>query len=190
MEQSRQVLAGQTSLPDRLVSLFDPQARPIDRGKVFPKVEFGYKALFCEAENSLVTHYDLFIGNPNDSTLVKDAVKAQRKLLGRYPQALAGDRGCHTNPKDQDWLSKRIDRISIPIRGNMNDPPQRRREKTKWFHKLQRWRAGGEATGSLLKRIYGWKRSLMRGDSRVPIWVGYGVFAHNLWRVARWVNSS
>ncbi len=190
MEQSRAVLAGQTSLPDRLVSIFDPEARPIDRGKLFPRVEFGYKALFCEAEGNLVTHYDLFVGNPNDSTLLKDAVQDQKRLLGNYPEKLAGDRGFQANDKDKKWLAGHIGQISIPMRGNMHDPPQKRREKTRWFWRLQRWRAGGEATGSLLKRCYGWRQSLMRGAPGVEAWVGYGVFAHNLWRMARWMNSS
>ena len=190
LDQARRKLQGESSLPDRLVSLFDPEARPIVRGKTNPPVEFGYKALFCEAEGGIVTHYDTFVGNPNDSTLLKDAVVQQRAVTGQYPAELAGDRGFHAGPEDKAWLDRRVGRVSIPLRGNIHDPPQRRRERTAWFWRLQRWRAGGEATGSLLKRLFGWRQSLMRGRAGVTTWVGYGVFAHNLWRMARVANSS
>jgi IS5 family transposase len=190
LEQARRKLRGESSLPDRLVSLFDPEARPIKRGKTWPPVEFGYKALFCEAEGGIVTHYDTFVGNPHDGTLLKDAVAEQKAVTGRYPDDLAGDRGFQVGPDDKTWLADRIDRVSIPRLGHVHDPPQRRRERTAWFRRLQRWRAGGEATGSLLKRLFGWRRSLMRGREGVATWVGYGVFAHNLWRLARITDSS
>lgn len=190
IEQSQKVLAGQTSLPNRIVSLFDPEARPIDRGKIFPKVEFGYKALFQEAEEDIVTGYEAFMGNPNDSGMLVDAVKDHKGVLGAYPEELAGDRGFQQNPQDKSFLEERINRISIPMRGNIDDPPQRRRQRTKWFWRLQRWRAGGEATGSLLKRKYGWGLSLMRGLNGAKTWLGYGVLAHNLWRMAKVINSS
>jgi IS5 family transposase len=190
IEQSQKVLAGQTSLPDRIVSLFDHEARPIERGKLFPKVEFGYKALFQEAEGDIVTGYEAFVGNPNDGSLLVDAVKEHKSVLGTYPEDLAGDRGFQQNPQDKSFLGERINKISIPMRGNVHDPPQRRRQRTKWFWRLQRWRAGGEATGSLLKRKYGWGLSLMRGLAGANTWLGYGVLAHNLWRMARITNSS
>ncbi len=39
----KQVNAGQLILPNRLVSIFDPEARPIKRGKAHRETEFGYK---------------------------------------------------------------------------------------------------------------------------------------------------
>jgi hypothetical protein len=35
--------AGQLKLPERVVSLFDPEARPIKRGKAHQENEFGCK---------------------------------------------------------------------------------------------------------------------------------------------------
>jgi IS5 family transposase len=189
IEQSQKVLAGQTTLPDRLVSLFDPEARPIDRGKLFPKTEFGYKALFQEAEANLVTDYAVFVGNPHDAGLLESAVDQHRAILGRDPEELATDRG-FDDQEVRSAVAERIARVSVPTRGNNKDPVLRRQQKTTWFGRLQRWRSGGEATGSLLKRCYGWRRSLMRGQRGVATWVGYGVLAHNLWRMARTLNSS
>jgi len=189
IEQSEKVLAGQTHLPDRLVSIFDPQARPIQRGKLFPKTEFGYKALFQESEGGIISGYDVFIGNPSDTGLLENAVDTHRDRFGHYPDELATDRGFR-DQETNDRLLKHIDRISIPARGYNKDPAQKSRQKTKWFRRLQRWRAGGEATGSLLKRCYGWGRSRVRGLKKTTAWIGYGALAFNLWRIARHMNSS
>jgi IS5 family transposase len=189
IEQSEKVLAGQTHLPDRLVSLFDPDARPIQRGKLFPKTEFGYKTLFQESEGGILTNYGVFIGNPSDTGLLEDAVKAHRDCFGHYPDELATDRG-FKDQETQERLSKKIDHISIPARGYNKDPVQQSRQKTQWFWRLQRWRAGAEAAGSLLKRCYGWGRSHVRGLKRTTAWIGYGALAFNLWRIARAMNSS
>jgi transposase, IS5 family len=41
LEQTYQKLAGETQVPDRIVSLYDPEARPIRRGKLKQPNEFG-----------------------------------------------------------------------------------------------------------------------------------------------------
>ncbi|MFC1977777.1 hypothetical protein ACFLWS_05890 [Chloroflexota bacterium] len=77
-----------------------------------------------------------------------------------------------------NWL------VSIPVRGKTSK--QRRLEqKRPWFRRLQRFRAGSEGRISLLKRVFGLDRSLMRGNQGTEIWVGQGIFAHNLCQAAR-----
>lgn len=189
MDQTAQVLQGQFSIPGRLVSLFDPEARPIEKGKLFPKVEFGFKALFQEAENGIVTGYDAGVGNPHDTTFLPGALQDHRTIFGHLPDELAGDRGFDDQDL-RDRLARQIRHLSIPARGNNKDPAQRRREATGWFYELQKWRAGGEAKGSLLKRLFGWSRTLMKGRDGALIWIGHGTLAHNLWQMARLMNSS
>ena len=189
IEQTEQVLKGQFSIPGRLVSLFDPDARPIEKGKLFPKVEFGFKALFQEAENGIVTGYDAFVGNPHDTTLLPDALKTHQGLFGHAPEDLATDRG-FDDQQQREKLAAKIRHLSIPARGYNKDPAQRQREATRWFYRLQKWRAGGEAKGSLLKRLFGWSKTLMKGREGASIWIGHGTLAHNLWQMARLANSS
>ena len=57
IKQARQVNAGQLILPDRVVSIFDPEARPIKRGKAHRETEFGYKIRLTENAERLVTEY-------------------------------------------------------------------------------------------------------------------------------------
>src|SRR5688572_749466 len=66
--QSRQRLAGTT--PDgatRRVSLHDPDARPIAKGRLGKPVEFGSKAQVCDNDDGIVLDHDVQPGNPADA---------------------------------------------------------------------------------------------------------------------------
>lgn len=58
-------------------------------------------------------------------------------------------------------------------------------EKERWYKRLQRFRAGIEGTISLLKRKYGLKRSRYKGTAGNRQWVGLGIMAYNLQRIAQ-----
>ena len=73
---------------------------------------------------------------------------------------------------------------SLPKTGKKSAAEQAK-EGASWFRRLQRFRAGGEARISLLKRRYGWRRSLLRGCAGVTTWVGWGPIVCNLTRFAR-----
>lgn len=77
-----------------------------------------------------------------------------------------------------------VRRCSLPKVGKKG-PLRTAVERASWCRRLQRFRAGGEARISLLKRRYGWRRSLMRGWQRAQAWTGWGVIAHNLTRYGR-----
>jgi len=49
--------------------VFDSEARPILRRKFSAKTEFGYKGLFTEIEERVITHYEVHVRNPEDSGL-------------------------------------------------------------------------------------------------------------------------
>jgi IS5 family transposase len=66
--QTRMRLAG--DMPDsatRLVSLHDPDARPIAKGRLGKPVEFGYKAHVLDNEDGVVLDYTVEEGNPADA---------------------------------------------------------------------------------------------------------------------------
>jgi len=61
--QTRTRLAGQT--PDgatRLVSLHDPDARPIRKGRIDRPVEFGYKAQVSDNDDGIILDYNVELG--------------------------------------------------------------------------------------------------------------------------------
>jgi len=184
VQQTKAVLAGNLHLPERLVSIFDREARPIKRGKARVDTEFGRKVLLGETDHGIITTYQVLKGNPSDTALLKPGVKGHRRLFRKRLKAVATDRGFYSR-ENEEWLRKgRVKQISIPVRGKV-DKGRHMEQKQAWFKRLQRFRAGVEARISLLQRKFGLKRSLMRGSPGVEIWVGQGIFAHNLWQAAR-----
>src|SRR5205807_9179880 len=92
--QTRTRLGGQT--PDgatRVVSLHDPDARPIAKGRLGKPVEFGYKAQVVDNIDGIVLDHKVMIGNPADAPLLAPAVARIKRLAGKAPRALAADRG-------------------------------------------------------------------------------------------------
>jgi IS5 family transposase len=60
-------------MPDgasRLVSLHDPDARPIRKGRLGRPVEFGYKAQVVDNADGIVLDHQVMVGNPSDAPLL------------------------------------------------------------------------------------------------------------------------
>jgi IS5 family transposase len=81
VEQTRERLAGR--IPDgatRQVSLHDPDARPIRKGRLGKPVEFGHKAQLVDNDDGIVLDHDVQPGNPADGPRLKPAVE---RVIGR-----------------------------------------------------------------------------------------------------------
>jgi len=101
--QIRQRVAGET-ITDRLVSLADPDARPIRKGKLGKPNEFGYVTQIAEVTTHTQTGARGFIvpaatarGNAHEDTLLPGTV-AELLRLGLQPREVALDA---TNRSDQ-----------------------------------------------------------------------------------------
>jgi IS5 family transposase len=184
VQQTKAVLEGHLHLKQRLVSLFDPEARPIRRGKVRVDTEFGRKVLIGETDHGIITTYEVLRENPSDTALLKSGVRGHKRLFRKRLRAVATDRGFYSRV-NEEWLKEGgVKQVSIPVRGKANKE-RRMEQKRPWFKRLQRFRAGVEARISLLQRKFGLKRSLMWSSPGTEIWVGQGIFAYNLWQAAR-----
>lgn len=183
--QTKQVLGGNPHVKDRLVSLCDPDARPIRKGNLRRPTEFGYKVVVTDEERGFVTDYAVTSGNPEDSTLLVPALKRHVQRVGKAPHAVATDRGMASVGNERALTDLGVKRCSLPKTGKKSDA-ERAKERSRWFRRLQRFRAGGEGRISVLKRQYGWRRSHLRGLAGVQTWVGWGAIAHNLTKYGRW----
>jgi IS5 family transposase len=184
VRQTQEVIKGNRHLPRRLVSLFDVDARPIKRGKSRADTEFGRKVLLGETDHGIITTYEVLEENPSDTALLKPVVKGHKRLFRKRLKAVAGDRGFYSQA-NEDWLKNSgVNQVSIQKRGKVGKE-RRSYQRQSWFKRLQRFRAGIEARISLLKRKFGLKRSRLRGSPGTNIWVGQGIFAHNLWKAVR-----
>jgi transposase, IS5 family len=101
LTQTDQRLAGNRVIPDRLVSLSDPNARPIRKGKPGRPTEFGYTLLVAEDECGFIADHQVEQGNPPDAPQLLPSVQRVMALTGRPPGTVVGDRGFGTAANDQ-----------------------------------------------------------------------------------------
>ena len=182
--QTRTRLAGQT--PDgatRLVSLHDPDARPIVKGRLGKPVEFGYKAQVTDNPDGVVLDYQVELGNPPDAPLLVPAVQRISQRAGRIPAAVTADRQYGEAAIDVELAALGVKRVAIPRKGQPGQARQAH-EHTRGFRRLVKWRTGSEGRISHLKHRYGWDRTLMDGIDGARIWCGHGVLAHNLVKIS------
>lgn len=188
LDQAKQVVSGNRIIADRIVSFYDPEARPIKKGKASKGTEFGYKVRIDETESGFVTGYAVYKGNPNDDDLLVPAIEAHIKQFGKAPQAVTTDRGFSSRKNEMALAELGVKRASLPRKGKKGIA-RTAYENEKWFKDLQRYRAAGEAKISLLKRKYGLNRSRYRGLAGSKCWVGFGILTHNLQRAAKMLQN-
>jgi IS5 family transposase len=178
------IFHGVTDFGEKIVSVFEPHTEIIRKGKASKPTEFGKLVQVQEAENQIITHYEVFAQRPSDSELVVGAVAEQQRKLGRPPALVAADAGFYTRENERAMETMGVKWVSIPNR-NTRSPDRRRHQKQRWFRKGQRWRTGCEGRISVLKRRHGLNRCRYRGLEGMQRWVGLGVIADNVINLGR-----
>jgi IS5 family transposase len=163
---------------DRLVSLADPDARPIRKGKLGKPTEFGYVAQLCElSENTrrgargLILPAAHGLGNPSENTLLPlTAAELQQARI--RPRELVVDGGFQWRPTREALPNLQEDRIQI---AGQHEPGSRRTRRRR-----ARFRTGIEGRISHLKRGYGLRRSRLKGHEGMKVWTGWAILAYDL----------
>jgi len=165
-------------ISDRLISLSDPDARPIRKGKLGKPTEFGYVAQIAEVTpntkrgaRGLIVPAASRPGNPGENTLLPQTI-SELKQLGLSPHEVALDGGFTLTATTAALEDLAPERVFIAGR---QQPGSRRTQR-----RLQRYRTGAEGRISHLKRGYGMRRSRLKGDEGQKIWTGWGILAYNL----------
>jgi IS5 family transposase len=173
--QIRQRLAGER-ITDRLVSISDPDARPIRKGKLRAPTEFGYVIQLAEVcENTrrgargLIVPVASEIGSPNEPDLLP-ATAAELDRLQLRPRELALDGGFYPDGVAADLPGP--ERVFISGRQSAGSRRTDRR--------LARFRVGIEGRISHLKRRYGLRRSRLKGHHGAKTWTAWAILAYNL----------
>ena len=152
--QTRARLAGQ--MPDsatRLVSLHDPDARPIRKGRIDRPVEFGYKAQVTDNDDGIVLDYAVEYGAAPDGPQLAPAIKRVTRRTGCVPRAVTADRGYGQPAVERDLHELGVRAVVIP-RQARTSPARRTIEHSRGFRTLVKWRTGCEGRISYLKRGY------------------------------------
>jgi transposase, IS5 family len=181
--QARSRLAGQ--MPDgatRLVSLHDPDARPIRKGRIDKPVEFGYKAQVLDNDDGIVVDYTVEYGAVPDGPQLVPAIARVARRAGCVPSTVTADRGYGQAAVERDLHTAGVRTVAIP-RQATTSPARKAVEHGRGFRKLVKWRTGCEGRISYLKHRYGWDRTRLDGRKGTAIWCGHGVFAHNLVKI-------
>jgi IS5 family transposase len=173
--QIAQRLAGE-KITDRLVSMADPDARPIRKGKLRAPTEFGYVFQFAEmTENTrrgargLILPAPTKLGSPNEADLLGETAAEIRQARLR-PREVALDGGFQPGPVAEHLP----DATNVFIAGHQSTGNRRSDRR------LARYRVGAEGRISHLKRGYGLRRSRLRGLDGARTSVGWSILTYNL----------
>jgi len=176
-EQIQKRIRGER-ITDRVVSIFDPDARPIRKGKLGKPNEFGFVMQICEVtENTrtgargLIIPATTQIGNPAEDALLPDTV-AELDRLGIVPREVALDGGFNVGPTAQTLEGREPERTFIAGRQQSGSRRTQRR--------LARYRTGSEGRISHLKRGYGIRRSRLKDHDGAQAWTGWSILTYNL----------
>jgi IS5 family transposase len=174
--QIRQRVAGE-KITDRIVSLADPDARPIRKGKIGKPTQFGYVSQLAEVTEhtkpgarGLILPASHQIGNPSENTLLPRTI-SELTRLGITPREVALDGGFQPTPTNAALAELAIKTVFI---AGHQEPASRHTKR-----RLARYRTGTEGRISHLKRRYGLDRSRLKGDEGEQIWTEWAILAYN-----------
>jgi transposase, IS5 family len=165
-------------ITDRVVSIADPDARPIRQGKLGKPTEFGYVAEICEETEHTRHGARGFIfpaghapGNPAENRrLPQTATELDR--AGIRPREMIGEGGFLPGPTKDTFPDLSDEQIQLSGR---HEPGSRRTRKRR-----ARYRTGAEGRISHLKRGYGLRRSRLKGHNGMRTWTGWAILAYDL----------
>lgn len=166
----------------RLVSLHDPDARPIRKGRLGRPVEFGDKAQIVDNEDGVILDHNVEVGNPADAPQLAPAIERITRRTGRTPRAAAADRGYGEANVEDQLHDLGVRDVVIP-RKSKPSAARREFEHRRAFRAKVKWRTGCEGRINHIKRSYGWNRTELVGITGARTWCGHGVFAHNLVKI-------
>lgn len=182
LEQTAQKISGTESIPERIVSFHDPEARAICKGKLAKPTEFGRTLQLTQDASGVVLDYDIHHGNPSDKGQLVPLVERFAKLVGQAPTEVAADKGYYSTDNLTALKELGVQYTGIAKIGRLT-ARERRRQRSQWFKRLFRFRCGIEASISMLKRCFGLGRILAQGSSNTSTWVGFSIFSFNLWQM-------
>jgi transposase, IS5 family len=180
--RSRVLEGKQVASAEKVLSLFEPHTRAIPRHKGGAEVEFGRQVILDEVDGGLVTRYEI-LEHPNEHGQAIEAVQHHRQVFGRPPRLVAGDRGVHSADTEEALSEAGVKLVAIPASGKLSEKRQTL-ERSRRFKRGYRWRAGIEGRIASLRRDFGWRRSGYHGPDGMERWLGLGVIASNLRRIA------
>jgi transposase, IS5 family len=183
-QTKQRVLSGDSHVEGKVLSLFEAHTEVIRKGKAHKPNEFGRLVRIDEVENGIVSGYQVFAGNPADTTAWIPALQQHQACFGQAPAMATCDRGFFSATNEQEAHALGVKKVALPARGRLS-ATRSQQQKQRWFRRALRWRAGCEATISTLKHPFSMRRATYKGDRGFHRYVGWCVITKNLFSVAR-----
>lgn len=186
-QTTRRVLRGeQVPAREKIVSLVEPHTAILQRGKAGKATEYGHRVILSESDGGIITAYERLPSTEPEAPQLVGQVRQHQQHTGRIPHLVATDRGFDA-PDQQETLEQLgVKQVAIPRRGK-SPPPV---ERTTWFRRGRRFRAGIEGRISVAKRR-GWLgRCRDHGEDGYDRWIGWGILSANLTTIARYQDMN
>jgi len=106
------VLGGNTHAEGKLLSVFETHTEVIRKGKTDKPNEFGKLIKIQEAENQIITDYEVYDQRPADSTLLIPSLEQHVKQFERVPELVAADPGFFSAANEAQAEEKGVKRVS------------------------------------------------------------------------------
>lgn len=144
IQQTRtRIFGGETRAEGKILSLFEPSTEVIRKGKAGKPNEFGKMVKLQEAENQIVTDFEVYQQRPSDSDLLIPAIESHQQKLGCAPHLVAADAGFYSASNEAVAKEKGVKQVCVPNRSTKS-ADRRREQKKRWFRNGQKWRTGCE----------------------------------------------
>jgi hypothetical protein len=169
-EQTPLKLEGETHIPNRLVSLDDLDARPIQNGKRPPKTEFGTLLQLSFNRPGFMITAENFIGKPDDPTLYGPTFEQCHKRMQVLPTGAVTDSGFR-NAKNHKLHAEDLDFVFMDNSADVNEA-----------HKAACLSARSATEGfiAVAKNLRGFGRSLYRDLEGATRWTLLNQCAYTL----------
>jgi IS5 family transposase len=169
-DQTKQKLAGEQHIDNRIVSLDEVDARPIKKGKTFPSCEFGTTLQMSFNRQGFMITTENLIGNPSDTTLYGDTLGLFQKRMGNDPDTVVTDLGF----RSRDNRKNTPETISNVFLGRSDDVDEDQRDF------CCKARSATEGFIAVAKNLRGFGRSLYHRLNGDRIWTLLCQTAYNL----------
>ena len=165
---------------EKLLSLYEPHACVIVRGKAGAEVEFGRQLLLAEAGCGLVMDWDLRTEKVESDVFLMGESLARMGKWGLAVSVMVGDRGFDSKSAQKKLAEKGIENGIAP-----KDPKAFAESwKGERFRSWHRRRAQTEARIGIFKNDFLGGRLLSTGIAGQDRQVGWAALTHNLWLLA------
>ena len=183
IKQAHERIIGERKISseEKILSLYEPDAHVLVRGKAGNEVEFGNGLLLAEQRNGIIVDWELFKDQPKaDSRTFKSLMERIQKCYGEIDSA-TGDRGFDSKSncaflKEQNIYNGLCPRSPQELQSRTNEPR---------FLELQKRRSQTEGRIGIFKNIFLGKPLRSKGFLNKQLNVTWCVLTHNLWVIAR-----